>query len=92
MVWSLTKRLFELTEELATKEMDRDIKEFIKRENLIPTRPKSYKRKGTETKQKTSYPSGNQLLLENRENSSLFFEEIKTYEPPEVQLIMDNRI
>ena len=50
MVWSLTKRLFELTEELATKEMDRDIKEFIKRENLIPTRPKSYKRKGTETK------------------------------------------
>ena len=92
MVWSLTKRLFELTEELATKEMERDIKGFIKRENIIPIRPRSEKQKGTQKQHTTSYPSGNQLLLENRENSSLFFEEIKTYEPPEVQLIMDNRI
>jgi len=43
MVWSLTKRLFELTEELATKEVERDIKGFIKRENIIPTLSNSYK-------------------------------------------------
>ena len=59
MVWSLTKRLFELTEELATKEMERDIKGFIKRENITPTRPRSEKQKGTEKKYTTSYPSGN---------------------------------
>ena len=41
MVWSLTKRLFDLTEELATKEIHRDMKGFIQRENITPTKPKS---------------------------------------------------
>lgn len=92
MVCSLTWRLFELTEELAAKEMERDIKGFIKRDNLIQTRQRSEKYKGTENKHTTSYPSGNQLIIESREKSSLLFEEIKTYEPPEVQLIIDNCI
>jgi len=34
MVWSLTKRLFELTEQLAEKEIESDPKGFIIRETL----------------------------------------------------------
>lgn len=37
MIWSLTKRLFELTEQLATKEMEQDPQGFILRETITPS-------------------------------------------------------
>lgn len=87
MVWQLTKRLFDLTEELASNEISRDLKSFIMRENIKPNQPKSQKKKKT-TPKKTDYTTGNQLIPENRENSALIFEEQKTaFEPLDLQLV-----
>ncbi len=62
MVWSLTKRLFELTEQLAEKEIELDPKGFIIRETFANKR--------------NSMSQGNQLIPERREQ--LFQEEFKT--------------
>ena len=64
MVWSLTKRLFELTEQLAEKEIEDDPKGFIIRETLANKR---------NSQKHTSF--GNQLIPEKREQ--LFEEEFK---------------
>jgi hypothetical protein len=53
MVWSLTKRLFELTEQLAEKEIEQDPKGFIIRETFANKR--------------NSMNHGNQLIPERRD-------------------------
>ena len=64
MVWSLTKRLFELTEELAEKEIEQDAKGFIIRETFANKR--------------NSVNRGSQLIPERR--SQLFQEEFKSFD------------
>ena len=61
MVWSLTKRLFELTEQLAEKEIEQDPKGFIIRETF--------------SNKRNSMNHGNQLIPERRDQ--LFQEEFK---------------